>query len=43
LKEANNNHALAARLLEMDYKTLNSKLKLHKIQDLRPRRKALPM
>jgi DNA-binding NtrC family response regulator len=31
LDEASNNKALAARLLQMDYKTLYSKLKLHKI------------
>ncbi|QJC56588.1 Regulatory protein AtoC [Polaromonas vacuolata] len=30
---ANNNKALAARLLQMDYKTLNGKLKFHKIND----------
>jgi len=43
LEKTNNNKALAARLLEMDYKTLNSKLKFHKILDPRPRSKALPM
>lgn len=36
LEKANNNKALAARLLQMDYKTLQNKLKFHKILD--PRR-----
>jgi len=31
LEQTNNNKALAARLLQMDYKTLHSKLKFHKI------------
>ncbi len=42
LEKANNNKALAARLLEMDYKTLHSKLKFHKILEPRTGSNALP-